>query len=38
MRRKSLNRRQNKRIFSRGNRVNKRNNRVPVTQRGGYRI
>lgn len=38
MRRKNLTRKANKRIFSRGNRVNKRNNRIPVTQRGGYRI
>lgn len=38
MRRFKLNKRQNRKNFSRGNRVNKRNLRIPVTQRGGYRI
>lgn len=38
MRRKPLNRRQSIKKFNRGNRVNKRNIRSPIVQRGGYRI
>lgn len=38
MYRKRLSRRQSRKNFSRGNRVNKRNIKMPVTQRGGYRI
>lgn len=38
MNRKRLTRRQSRNKFSRGNRVNKRNIKMPVTQRGGYRI
>ena len=38
MRRRPLNRKQSKRNFNRGNRVNKRNIRSPIVQRGGYRI
>lgn len=36
-RRRKMSRRQNRRNFRRGNRVNKRNN-IPVTVRGGYRM
>lgn len=38
MKRRRLNRKQSRRNFSRGNRVNRRNIKMPVTQRGGYRI
>ena len=38
MRRRPLNRKQSNRNFKRGNRVNKRNSRSPIVQRGGYRI
>lgn len=38
MRRRKLSNRQNRRTFNRGNKVNKRNIRTPVVQRGGYRI
>lgn len=38
MKRRRMTRYQSKRNFNRGNRVNKRNVKMPVTQRGGYRI
>lgn len=38
MRRKKLNRKQSSNSFRRGNKINKRNVRLPVTSRGGYRI
>lgn len=37
MKRKRLNRRQSRKNFNRGNRVNKRNN-IPIARRGGYRL
>lgn len=38
MRRRKMNRKQSRRNFSKGNRVNRRNTGIPVVQRGGYRI
>ena len=37
MKRRPMNRKQSRRNFSKGNRVN-RKNRIPVTVRGGYRL